>query len=116
MRTRFDQPSKLFREIVSKDHPDIKPDKAIAERLNYYYLLKQPHRRVHMNSFAGMFVWLFSLKSIGIKASLISVCFLYFLLLGNVSNQNQNQKLSDTSQVSAAVIDTFSLSIDSCKK
>jgi hypothetical protein len=115
MRTRFDQSNKLFREIVSKDNPDIKPDKAIAERLNYYYLLKQPHRKVHMNSFMGMFVWLFSMKSFGIKASLVSVCLLYFLFLGNMNNNDQSQNSSDTSQISAAAIDTFSLTKDSCR-
>lgn len=116
MRTRFDHTNKLFREILSKDDPGIKPDKAIAERLNYSYLLKQPYRKVHMNSFAGMFVWLFSMKNFGIKASLVSICLLYFLFLGNMNNNEQNQNLSDTSQVSSAVIDTFSLTKDSCKK
>jgi|ERR1035437_3918212 hypothetical protein len=115
MRTRFDHSNKLFREIISGDNPDIKPDKAIEERLNYYYLLKQPHRKVHMNSFAGMFVWLFSMKSFGVKASLISVCLLYFLFLGNMNNNNQSQNSSDTSQISSAAIDTFSLTKDSCR-
>jgi hypothetical protein len=115
MKTRFNLSNRLFKEIISGDNPDIKPDKAIEERLNYYYLLKQPQRKVQMNSFTGMFVWLFSMKSFGIKAGLVSVCFFYFLFLGNMNHNDQSQNYSDTSHISSAVIDTFSLTKDSCR-
>ncbi len=115
MRIRFDHRNKLFREIISRDNPDIKPDKTIEERLNYYYLLKQPHRKVHMNSFAGMFVWLFSMKSFGVKASLVSVCLLYFLFLGNMNNTDQHKNDSNINRISSTAIDTFCLTKDSCR-
>jgi len=111
MGTRFDH---LFRKIISGDNPGIKPNKAIEGRLNYYFLLKQPRRKVHMNSFGDMFIWLLSMKSFGIKASLASICLLYFLFMGNINNNNQRSNISDTSQISTAVIDTFSLTKDSC--
>lgn len=105
----------LFRRSITTDNPDIKPNKGIEERLNYHFLLKQPRQRVHTNSFTGMFFWLFSLKSLGFKASLVSACLLYFLFIGNINEQRQNEQFTDTCQVSKTAVDTFYMSKDSCK-
>ena len=91
MKYKFSHIDDLFVSAVTNDNPGIKPNKAIEERLNYYYMIKQPTSKTHMNSFSGMFIWLFSMKSFGFKASVASACIVYFLFLGNIKNNDQNQ-------------------------
>jgi len=115
MKTKFNPAHHLFRKAIMQDSPAIEPNPAIAERLNYYYTFKQPTRKLYSNSFAGMFVWLFSLKGVGLKAGFVSACLAYFLFVGNIKNNVGLQDLSDTCQVHQMLIDTNYLAKDTCK-
>jgi hypothetical protein len=101
--------------MVSSDNPGIEPNKAIEERLNHYFMIKQPSRKIHMNSFGGMLVWLFSMKSLGFKASLVSACLAYFLFFGNIKNNPSNPGYSDSCQIHTLVADTNLIVKDTCK-
>jgi hypothetical protein len=105
----------FFRNAIKYDTPDIQPDRAIEQRLNYYYSLKQPMRKVHANSFVGMFLWLLSWKSIGLKAGFVSVCLVYMLFIGNMRNNTDTNKLSDTCQIHQLLVDTNYIVKDTCK-
>ncbi len=115
MKNKFGHTDDLFRNIVMNDNPGIKPIKAIEERLNYYYLLKQPTRKVHSNSFSGMFIWLFSMKSLGLKTSFISAGLAYLLFFGNIKNNPSNPGYSDSCQIHTLVADTNFTVKDTCK-
>ena len=115
MKTKFDSTHHLFRKAVLHDNPAIEPNPAIAERLNYYYTLKQPTRKLYSNSFSGMFVWMFSSKGAGLKAGFVSVCLSYFLFVGNIKNNSGYQELSDTCMVHQMLVDTSYLAKDTCK-
>ena len=115
MKTKFSPIDNMFRKSVHQDNPAIEPDPAIAERLNYYYSLKQPARKLHANSFGGMFIWLFSLKSAGFKAGFVSVCLAYFLFVGDIKNNTGIPEMSDTCQVHSLLVDTSYMAKDTCK-
>jgi hypothetical protein len=114
MKNKFSHNENLYRSALSSDEPGIRPDQAIVERLNYYYSLKQAGHKLHMNSFSGMFVWLFSLKSLGLKASLASVCLGYMLFFGNIKKSPDDFKYSDSCQINTLVVDTNFTFKDTC--
>jgi hypothetical protein len=105
----------LFRNSMMKDNPHIEPDKAIEYRLNHYFLMKRSSHKVHSNSFEGLFVWIFSLKSLGLKAGFATVCLAYFLFIGNINTKTVNQQFSDTCQVNTVAVDTNYMVKDTCK-
>lgn len=105
----------LLRKSIAQDNPAIGPDQAIIERLNYYYTLKQPKRKIHTNSFTGMFVWLFSIKSAGLKAGIVSVSLAYFLFVGNIRNNSSLQETPDTCQIHQMLVDSSYIAKDTCK-
>jgi hypothetical protein len=115
MKNKLSHDENLLRSTVSNDNPGIKPNKAIEERLNYYYTIKQPNREIHMNSFGGMFIWLFSMKSLGLKASFISAGLAYLLFFGNIKNDPSNPGYSDSCQIHTLVADTNFIVKDTCK-
>lgn len=106
---------RLFRNIVIKDNPGIDPERAVGERLNYYFLMKKSTHKVHSNSFEGLFIWIFSLKALGLKAGFVSACLAYFLFLGNINTKTVNQQYSDTCQLNTVAIDTNYMVKDTCK-
>lgn len=105
----------MFRNSILKDNPGIEPDKAIEDRLNYYFLMKKSSHKVHSNSFEGVFIWLFSLKALGLKAGFATVCLAYFLFLGNMNTKTVNQQYSDTCQLNTLAVDTNFIAKDTCK-
>ena len=105
----------LFRKSILKDNPDIEPDKAIEGRLNYYFLMKKSSHKVHSNSFAGVLIWLFSMKALGLKAGFATVCLAYFLFLGNINTKTVHQQYSDTCQLNTLAVDTNYMVKDTCK-
>jgi hypothetical protein len=105
----------LFRNAIMRDIAGIEPDKAIGQRLSYYYSVKQPMRKVHANSFAEIFLWLFSWKSMGLKAGFISVCLVYALFVGNIKNNGHANNLSDTCRVHSLLVDSNYIAKDTCK-
>jgi hypothetical protein len=115
MKTNFSSSDHLFRKAVNNDHPNIEPDAAIAERLNYYYSLKQPGRKLHANSFSGMIVWLLSVKSMGLKAGFVSLGLAYFLFLGNIKSSSEIPGASDTCQIHSLLVDSSYVAKDTCK-
>jgi hypothetical protein len=116
MKNILNRREQLFRKAVTYDNPNISADKAIEERLNYYFSLKQPRSKIHMNSFSGMFLWIFSIKSMGFKASLASVVLAYFLFFGNIKNGSDSRNYSDTCRIHTLLADTNYLVKDTCKK
>lgn len=106
----------LFRKAIVADCPDLKPDRNIESNLNYYFMLKNPSRKVQSNSFVGLLVWLISFKDIGLKAGFASACLAGFLFFGSIKNEGNVQYPHDTCQVSTPLlVDTFYTTQDSCK-
>jgi len=88
-------------ELFKNDSVDYKPDPSVKSRLDYTLLIKESQRKIHQNSFAGLFAWLVSFKSIPVKAALVSA-----VLLFSVFNFQQKQGANNT-----VVIDTASVSV-----
>ena len=114
MKNKYSHNENLLRNALLSDVPGISPDKAIAERLNYHFLLTHPFRRVYLNSFAGMFSWIFSLKNFGFKASLASALLAYMLLFGNIKNNSDGSKFTDGYQINTLAVDTNFTFKDTC--
>ena len=114
MKNKFSQNENFLRNAIINDAPGIQPEKAIAERLHYHFLITHPFRRVYLNSFTGMFSWIFSLKNIGFKASLASACLAYLLLFGNIDKNSDGSKFSDGFQINTLAIDTNFTFKDTC--
>ena len=115
MKPKFNSPDELFRNALKHDTPELTPNEGIEKRLNYYYQLKQASRKPHQNSFVDLFSWLLSFKNIGLKTSMISVCLVYFLFLGNFQNNPHSPQISDSCQIAPCVVDSLSAAKDSCK-
>lgn len=115
MKARFSPSDDLFRKAVNHDSPGIEPDAAISERLNYYYTLKQPIRKLHANSFIGVVIWLFSLKNMGFKAGFVSLGLVYFLFFGNIKNSSEVPGASDNNQIQSLLVDSSYMAKDTCK-
>jgi hypothetical protein len=115
MKNKFNHTNYLFSNAIKADMADLKPNKAIEERLNYYFMLKRSSHKVHSNSFSGMFVWLLSLKGLGIKAGFATICLTYCLFFGNIKDNNNIPQFSDTCQITPQLVDSFYLAKDSCK-
>ena len=105
----------LFRNSIINDNQGIEPDKSIEDRLNNYFLMKKSSHKVHSNSFAGVLIWLFSLKTLGLKAGFATVCLAYFLFLGNMNTKTVHQQYSDTCQLNTLTVDTNYMVKDTCK-
>jgi len=114
MKNKFSQNESILRNVLLSDAPAIKPDKAIEERLAYHFLLSHPIRRISMNSFAGMFNWIFSLRNFGFKAGLASAMLSYMLLFGNIKNDPDGLKYSDGFQINTLAVDTNFTFKDTC--
>ena len=114
MKNKFSQNENLLRTALMNDEPGISPDKAIAERLNYTFSLAHPFRKVSMNSFAGMFSWIFSLKNVGVKAGIASACLAYMLLFGNIKTNPDDAKFSDGFRINTLAVDTNFTFKDTC--
>jgi len=115
MKSKYNPTDNLFRKATNLDNPSISPDPSTIERLNYYYSLKQPMRKLHANSFSGMFLWLFSIKGVGVKAGFVSVCLTYFLFMGNIKNNPGLPETSDTCQIRSLLVDTSYVVKDTCR-
>ncbi len=115
MKAHAHSNDQLFRKSITHDNPAIEPNPALAERLNYYYALKQPTRKVHANSFTGMAIWLFSIKGAGLKTSILSICLAYFFFVGNITNNSRVKELSDTCQIQQMLVDSSYMAKDTCK-
>ncbi|HEY4786001.1 MAG TPA: hypothetical protein VIH57_08125 [Bacteroidales bacterium] len=115
MKTNLDPTDRLFRKAITSDHPGIEADKAIADRLNYYFMIKRSGKRLQANSFSGMFLWLFSLKGMGVKAGFVSACLAYFLFFGNIRNNSAIRDVNGTYQMQQLLVDTNYVAKDTCK-
>ena len=116
MKKEFYTTDEMLRRIIMADKPAIEPDKGIQDRLNYYYMLKQPSRKVHTNSFAGNLSEVFSFKNIGLKASFASVVLVGALFFGNIKNHTNVQVLSDTCHISPILVDSNYLAKDTTSR
>ena len=99
---------KYLSELFQNDTLAAKPDAAIKSRLDYTFMLKESQSKIRQNSFAGMFSWLFSLKSIPFKAAMVSI-----ILLFSVFNFPQNSGISNTTTVDSTLIPAIPFNIDS---
>ncbi len=62
----------FFNNLLWNDHVG-EPNKAVEDRLNYSFLLKNSNSKIRQNSFVNFFGWIFSAQSMGLKAGLVSV-------------------------------------------
>lgn len=102
-----------LKNVLSKDNPPIVPDPAITERLHYHFLLKSPARKVHSNSFVGFAAWIFSAKSLVLKAGLAVVFSSVILLKSQLSN-NTSIISADTCITKNQLVDTNYVYRDTC--
>ncbi|HEX2936552.1 MAG TPA: hypothetical protein VHO72_14445 [Bacteroidales bacterium] len=102
-----------LKEVLRNDNPPIVPNPAIAERLNYHFLLKSPARKVHSNSFAGFAAWIFSAKSLALKAGL-AVVFSSVILFKSQLNNNTSIISADTCLTKTQLVDTNYVFRDTC--
>jgi hypothetical protein len=102
-----------LKKILKKDNPPLQADPAIAERLNYHFLIKSPMQKVHSNSFAGFTLWLFSFKSIAIKTC-IAVIFSSVLLFKSEFNERSSIIAEDTCVMKNQLPDTNYVFRDTC--
>lgn len=103
-----------LKNILRNDNPPIAPDPAIAERLNYHFLLKSPARKVHSNSFAGFAAWIFSVKSLALKTA-IAVVFSSALFFKSELNNNSYIISADTCVMKNQLVDTNYVFKDTCR-
>lgn len=109
-RHTFDE---MLRSSIENDSLDIIPDKAIEQRLQYHFMLKNGVYKVRANSFASFACWLFSVQSLGIKTTLVSVCMVGMLLRGNFHSSSKINRTTDTCQVFPMLVDSNYLAKDS---
>ncbi len=102
-----------LKSILKNDNPGIAPDPAIAERLNYHFLLKSPGRKVQRNSFIGFAVWLFSVKSLALKTG-VAVVFSSILLFKSELSNNVSIISPDTCVMKIQLVDTNYVFRDTC--
>lgn len=95
-------------EVFKSDRLNYKPDPAIKSRLEYTFLLKESQSKIRQNSFAGLFSWFFSLKSISVKAAMVSV-----ILLISVFNFQQKTGNFSTPTVDSASMLSIPFKLDS---
>lgn len=101
-------------DLIKTDSPSIVPDPGIAERLNYYFMLKNQKLQVHSNSFTNIFSWLFSFKNIVLKTG-IAVFFISFLFFRTQINNNPVHSMSDSCNSQYQLTDTNFVLKDTCK-
>jgi len=107
---------KLFRESVLQDNLNIEPNKSIETRLNSYFLIQNASRKVHANSFEGIFVNLFSTKLLGYMAGgVAAACLGYSLFVGNVNTKPINQQYADSCYQNTFVVDSNLIVKDTCR-
>lgn len=88
-------------EIFEKDNIGCSPQPSVKSRLDYTLMLKQSRNKIHQNSFAGLFTWIFSFKNIPVKAAMVSA-----ILFFSVFNYQQN-----TGNTNVMGVDSASMSI-----
>jgi hypothetical protein len=113
MRTFNLNSNEELKNVLRNDNPPIVPNPAIAERLNYHFLLKSPVRKVHSNSFVGFAAWIFSAKSLALKAGLAVVLSSVILFKSQLSN-NTSIISADTCLTKTQLVDTNYVFRDTC--
>ncbi len=99
---------KYLSELFKNDELDSKPDPTVKARLDYTLMLKDGQSKIRQNSFAGLFTWIFSLKSIPAKAAFVSIILLFSLF-----NFHQEAGNFTTPTVDSASMLTIPFNIDS---
>lgn len=113
MRTFNLNNNEELKNVLRNDNPPIVPDPAIAERLNYHFLLKSPAQKVHSNSFVGFAAWIFSAKSLALKTSL-AVVFSSIILFKSQLNNSTSIISADTCMMKTQLVDTNYVYRDTC--
>lgn len=113
MRTFNLNNNEELKNVLRKDNPSLTPDPAIAERLNYHFLIKSPARKVQSNSFLGFAAWIFSAKSLALKTA-FAVIFSGVILFKSQLNNNASFISSDTCIMKNQLVDTNYIYRDTC--
>lgn len=95
-------------ELFGNDELKCKPNPSVKTRLDYTLMLKESQSKIRQNSFAGLFTWIFSLKSIPAKAAFVSVILLFSLF-----NFHQETGNFTTPRVDSASMLTIPFNLDS---
>ncbi len=99
---------KYLSELFRNDETGCKPDPSVKSRLDYTFMLKESQGKIRQNSFLGLFAWIFSLKSLPVKAAFVSL-----ILMFSVFNFQQKSGNFETPTVDSASIFTIPFKLDS---
>ena len=108
-------PENLMRKLIAADQPDIKPDPAIVQRLQYQLLLKNSRHVVHQNSLLPYLGNLLLFKSMGMKAGLTAILLVGFLFVGKINDHPIGTGYSDSCSIHSLVVDSNYMIKDSCR-
>ena len=87
-------------ELFENDSVGCSPQSSVKSRLNYTFMLKQSQNQIHQNSFAGLFVWIFSFKNIPVKAAMVSAILFFSVFSYQQKTGNTNGTGIDSASMS----------------
>jgi hypothetical protein len=94
-------------EIFEKDNINCNPQPSVKSRLDYTFMLKQSQNKIHQNSFAGLFAWIFSFKNIPVKAAMVSA-----ILFFSVFNYQQKTGITNGAGIDSASMSVIPFNLD----
>jgi hypothetical protein len=102
----------LLHKTTINDCPEITPNPAVEDRLIYYFLLKQPAKKIKSNSIISITNWAFSLKGIALKTSIATACLVGALFMSNIRQSSNINIMPDSCQISPIIVDSNYLAKD----
>lgn len=94
-------------ELFEKDSTRRNPQPSVKSRLDYTFMLKQNQNKIHQNSFAGLFAWIFSIKNIPVKAAMVSA-----ILFFSVFNYQQKTGITNGAGIDSASMSVIPFNLD----
>jgi hypothetical protein len=82
------------------------PDFRVEDLLNYAFMLKSAQFKTRQNSFSGFFGWIFSMKSLGMKAAVASVLLAFVMLKPDIDMNSGAGPVLDSVRVNVLVVDS----------
>ena len=71
-------------KLIRQDYVG-RPAPGVEDRLKYAFMLKSAQYKTRQNSFGGFFVWVFSMKGLGIKTAVASLLLAFVMLKPDIN-------------------------------
>jgi hypothetical protein len=113
MNTKNSHHNDPFRSIIQKDNPEICPNPATQERLNYYFRLQHSKQKVYSNNFLSFFSWVLSGESLILKTGLVFFIAAFFVIKSPIT-QDSSILTGDSCTTNAVLVDTNAFVRDTC--